>query len=101
MDVELRLLEIDFKLDTVKDLLFASYFYLDKIKHTSKDIGIDIAYLCVKRDPVIKEEKKLATMIQATTDALSATIKTQFTNLKDATTHTLAYFFSRHPSATN
>lgn len=52
-------------------------------------------------DQVIKEETKLAANIQAANDTLSTTIVTQFTNQKDTTSQTLAYFFQRHLPTAN
>lgn len=47
----------------------------------------------MKLDQVIKEATKIAEKIMATTDTLSISIANQFTNLKDTSAQTLAYFF--------
>lgn len=97
VDVELHLLKINSKFDTMKDLLLDTQFQLDKIKNIIKDV----ACLHVKVDQVIKEATKLVAKIRAITDSLTTAITTQFTNLKDATSQTMVYFFSRHPPAAN
>lgn len=63
MDLELHLLEIDSNLDTMKDLLFATHFQLDKIKDLSKETGTNVAYIHVKLNQVINESTKLIAKI--------------------------------------
>lgn len=73
MDVELRLLEIYSKINTIKYLLLGTHFQLDKIMDTSKEIGSNIARVCVKMDHVIKKETYLIAKTWAIPNTLSTT----------------------------
>lgn len=84
---------IELKLDSIKDILLGSHFYLDKIKDVSKETTIDVALIKVRLDQVIKKSAKIVVKIQTTTDSLSIIITTQFSNLKDFTSQTVAYFY--------
>ncbi|PHU20264.1 hypothetical protein BC332_11415 [Capsicum chinense] len=73
-DIDIRLTEIDLKLDFIKDLFLASHFYLDKIKYVSMNTRTDIARLKLRLDQIIKEANKIAAKIQTTSDSLSSVI---------------------------
>lgn len=76
MDVDLWLMKIDSKLHSIKDLLLATPFQLDKIKYTRKKTEIDVARLRVKLDQIIKEATKNVAKIQVMVDTLSTIIVT-------------------------
>lgn len=95
-DVTLQIVKIDSKLDTIKDFLLATHFQLDKINDATKETSVDVVSLGVKLNQVIKKAMKIIAKIKATTYALSTTIVNQFTNLKDVTANTLAYFVHRY-----
>lgn len=72
---------------------------MKKNRESTKETGADVALMRIKLDQVIKEAIKVAAKICSSTDAFPTVITTQFTNLKDATANTLAYFLRREPNA--
>lgn len=53
--IVIRLTEIDLMLDSIKDLLLASYFYLEKFKDVSKKTISNVALLRLRMDQLIRE----------------------------------------------
>lgn len=101
-DLVAKVSAMDAKFEALQDLLIATHYKFDqinesleKVKSVSKEAGTDVAKIRLKLDQVIKESVKVATKIQASSDAVTTKISDHFENLKTATVNTLSYFL--HP----
>lgn len=82
-------------MDSVKHLIAATHFQVEKVRDATKETSANVPCVRFKLDQVVKEAIKIANKIHPSTDAISTTISIKFSEMKNATVNTIAYFLCR------
>ncbi|KAH0765357.1 hypothetical protein KY285_001228 [Solanum tuberosum] len=92
VDVMTKLATMGGQVDSLKDLLLVAHYKIYNVKDVSKEIGADVARICLRLDQIVKEAIKIATKVQPVSKAISTSLSSKFEEMSTAIVNTLTYF---------
>ncbi|KAH0781719.1 hypothetical protein KY290_001317 [Solanum tuberosum] len=92
VDFMTKLATMGGQVDSLKDLLLVAHYKIYNVKDVSKEIGADVARICLRLDQIVKEAIKIATKVQPVSKAISTSLSSKFEEMSTAIVNTLTYF---------
>ncbi|KAG5571965.1 hypothetical protein H5410_061731 [Solanum commersonii] len=66
------------QVDSLQDLLLASYFKIDNVKDVTKETGTNVARIRLRLEQIMKETIKIVAKVQASSKAISTSLSSRF-----------------------